>query len=377
MANNCEVLLKLVRMAMGWETDFSLPNDVNWPEVLQMAFEQGVSAIIIDGYDILCQNNPNPKGGLTSLENKGLLLEAIGQSQMIESTYRQHLEALKEVSNIIGEIGVPFMLMKGFACGQYYPNPRHRACGDIDIYPGDQYDKSNEAFAAAGIGVDPYYYRHSASFVKGVMVENHRVLCDLRGPKHQTRALERQLEDEANKSIRDGKVVVVDNISIEGAKYPIADFNALFLPWHVSAHFLIERVTVRHLLDWALFLTHEGKDINVEKFREAKREYTYGYSKMADILTNLSLRYLGMPVDGIPKDIIDDALGFDNDLADKVFNYMFEGELKERDSRLWKERLNNVKRIWQERWKYQEIYGMNALEFLLMKVKGVVFKEGE
>lgn len=376
MANSREVLLKLVRTAMGWETDFSLPDDVNWPEVLQMSYEQGVSAIAIDGYDILCQNNPGQNGGLTSLENKGLLLEAIGQSQVIESTYRQHLGALKEVGKIMGEAGVPFMLMKGFACGQYYPNPCHRACGDIDIYPGDQYDKSNEAFAAAGIGVDPYYYRHSASFVKGVMVENHRVLCDLRGPKRQTKSLEHQLEDDANKSIREGKDVVVDNISIEGAKYPIADFNALFLPWHVSAHLLIERVTVRHLLDWAQFLTHEGKDVDVEKFRDAKKKYTYGYSKMANILTNLSVRYLGMPVAEIPKEIIEDAEGFDNALADKVLNYMFEGELKERDSRLWKERLNNVKCIWQERWKYQEIYGMNVLEFLLMKVKGVVFKEG-
>lgn len=377
MANSREVLLKLVRLAMGWETDFSLPDDVNWSEVLQMAFEQGVSAIIIDGYDILCQNNPDQKGGLTSLENKGILLEAIGQSQMIESTYRQHLGALNEVGKIMGEASVPFMLMKGFACGQYYPNPLHRACGDIDIYPGEEYDKSNEAFKSVGIGVNPYYYRHSASLVKGVMVENHRVLCDLRGPKHQTRALERQLEDEAKKSIREGIDVVVDNISIEGAKYPIADFNALFLPWHVSAHFIIERVTVRHLLDWALFLTHEGKDINVEKFRDAKKKYTYGYSKMADILTNLSLRYLGMPVDGIPMEIIDDAECFDNVLADKVWDYMFVGQPKERDSWLWKERLNNVRRIWQERWKYQEIYGMNVLGFLLMKVKGVIFKEGE
>lgn len=377
MVNSREVLLKLVRMAIGWETDFSLPRNVNWSEVLQMAIEQGVSAIIIDGYDILCQNNPGQNGGLNSLENKGLLLEAIGQSQMIESTYQQHLEALKEVGKIMGEAGIPFILMKGFACGQYYPKPCHRACGDIDIYPGNLYDKSNEAFAAAGIGVDPYYYRHSASIVKGVMVENHRVLCDLRGPKRQTRSMERQLEDDANKSILEGKDVVVDNISIEGAKFPIADFNALFLPWHVSAHFLIERVTVRHLLDWALFLTHEGKDINVERFRDTKKKYTYGYSKMADILTNLSFRYLKMPEDGIPKEIIDDAVGFDNVLADKVFDYMFTGELKERDARLWKERLNNVKRIWQERWKYQEIYGMSVLEFLLMKVKGVVFKEGE
>ncbi len=377
MVNSREVLLKLVRLAMGWEMDFSLPEDVDWQELLILAQEQGVDAIVVDGLEFFISKQPKDSAIRQSDECKQTLFEAIGGLQMIEQNYSNHLEALKEISNILKGKNIPFMVMKGFACGQYYPKPRHRACGDIDIYPGNQYDKSNEAFAAAGIGADPYYYRHSASFIKGVIVENHRVLCDLRGPKRQTRALERQLEDDANRSIREGEDVVVDNVSIEGAKFPIADYNALFLPWHVSAHFLIERVTVRHLLDWALFLTHEGKSINVEKFRDAKKKYTYGYSKMADILTNLSLRYLNTPTAGIPKEIIDDAEGFDNTLADKVFNYMFEGELKERDSRLWKERLNNVKRIWQERWKYQEIYGMNVLEFLLMKVKGVLFKEGE
>ena len=48
MGNSRDVMLKLVRMAMGWETDFSLPDDVNWSEVLDLAHDQGVAAVILD-----------------------------------------------------------------------------------------------------------------------------------------------------------------------------------------------------------------------------------------------------------------------------------------------------------------------------------------
>lgn len=219
---------------------------------------------------------------------------------IIESSYKQHLDTLKELGNVLQKAGVPFLLMKGFACGKYYPIPRHRPCGDIDIYPGEWFEKSNDAFKEAGIGVDMHYYRHSVSYVKDVMVENHRVLGDLRGPRKQTKALEAQLDSEAEWSFYSGQQAVVDGVERQGGKFPTADFSALFLPWHVSAHFAFEKVTIRHLLDWALFLTHDGKHIDVEKFREAKRKYTFGYSKFADLLTALALKYLKVPADDIP-----------------------------------------------------------------------------
>lgn len=362
---------------MGWESDFSLPQDINWKEVLKMASEQGVEAITIDGYEILKKKNPQIKLSLDLTGNKLLLLESIGRLKLIEYGNLQQLEALTELSEIFHDKQIPFLLMKGFACGRYYPNPFHRPCGDIDIYPGDRFDESNEALKAAGIDVDPYYYRHTASMIKGVMMENHRILGDLRGPHRQTRTFEAQLERETTKSIKEGKDVVIDGRTIQGAKYPSANFNALFLPWHVSAHFAFERVTLRHLLDWALFLVNEGKSIDVDLFREAKTKYTYGYSKFADILTNLSIRNLTIPVDRIPVEIIDDAQRFDTSLANKVFDYMFVGQPRKRDANVWKFRWNNVNRIWKERWKCKKIYNLSVYTFMLYKIKGAIFKVGD
>lgn len=372
-----EILLKLVRFSMGWESDYTLPDAINWQEVLDMACEQGVEAIALDGYDVYLSMNPGVVSAFKNPATKPLMLAAIGRLNMTEFNNLQYLAALVVLAEILQKKDIPFMLMKGFACGQYYPNPKHRPCGDIDIYPGEKFEASNEALKTAGVDVDPYYYRHSVSFIKDVMIENHRILADLRGPKRQTRALEVQLEAEAAKSIEAGGKVRIQDVDVPGAVFPSANFNALFLPWHVSAHFEFERVTLRHLLDWALFLVNEGKDIDVAMFREAKRKYSYGYSKLADIITNLSVRYLGMPTESIPSGIVEDAVGFDNQLADKVFDYMFVGQPRERDKNIWKFRLNNVKRIWQERWKYKRVYGMSVFGMLFYKVLGVLFKVGE
>lgn len=377
MVDSREILLKLIRFAVGWETDYSLPQDVNWNEVLTIAREQGVEAIALDGYDVLMSKNPKEKPSAFLPENKRLMLEAMGRLVKQEFTHLKHVNALSVLGDTLAAKNIPFLLMKGFACGQYYPQPKHRVCGDIDIYPGEHFEESNKAFREAGIDVDLHYYRHSVSKIKGVMIENHCILCDLRGPKKQTRELEAQLEELAQESIESSQNIIIDDVVIAGGHYPLANFNALFLPWHVSAHFEFEKVTLRHLLDWALFLKHEGKDIDVGLFREAKRRYTYGFSKIADILTNLALRYFKIPADDIPVGIVQDAVNFDDGLADRVFDHMFVGQPRERDANIWKFRWNNVKRVWSERWKYKEIYGMGVGRFILHKMVGVILKVGD
>lgn len=377
MANSREVLLELVRMAMGWETDFSLPEDVDWKDVLQIAQEQGVNAIAVDGLEVYMNKQPQDSPSKSSAAFKQILLEAIGGLQMVEYNYMNHVAALTKLSDILSKKDIPFMIMKGFACGKYYPNPKHRPCGDIDIYPGRKFKDSEKLFRSIGYGEGRYYYRHSVFIVDDVTVENHRVLSDLRGPRRQTVSFESLLVSEAEKSIIEGGDIVIDGNTITGAKYPNSNFNALFLPWHVSAHFMFERVTLRHLLDWAMFLTKEGKSIDVGLIREAKIKYTFGYNKIIDILTFLSLKYFKMPEAEVPEELIKDALSVDTQLADRVFDYMFYGQSRTIEKNVWKFRWNNIKLVWNNRWKYKEIYNMSVMGFLYQKAIGVIFKVGE
>lgn len=374
MGKSREVLLKLVRMAMGWESDFSLPDGIDWKEVLSLSKEQAVSPIVVDGYELYLKHNPDAQ---SFFETDKKLRTMVGGTFLIDRTNLKQAKVLLKLADILHGKQIPFMIMKGFACARYYPVPERRFCGDIDIYPGDLYDQSNLALKEAGVPVIPYYYRHSASVINSVMIENHRVLGDLRGPARQTQAFEALLEEEAKQSIRAGGSVQVMGQDIPGAVFPSADFNVLFLPWHVSAHLAFEKVTVRQLLDWALFLTHDGRQIDIQKFRDAKKRYTYGYSKMADVLTNLSLRYLKMPEDVIPGEIAEDAKNTDNCLADRVLDYMFSGQMRDRGRNIWEARWNNVKQVWRERWKYRDIFGLSPLGFLWYKTLGAINKVGE
>lgn len=371
------VLLKLIRVAMGWEKDFTLPSDVMWSVVLNLARQQGVEAIAMDGYESLLQHNAGLIPFYEGESNARLQHRVAGAILSTEHSYQKQLSALIELSALLSKGNVPFMIMKGFACGQYYPIPSHRGCGDIDIYPGTRFEDSTEVLSNEGIKSDLHYYRHSVFVVKGVTVENHRVLCDLRGPGKQVRALEKQLEEEAQNCLNHAQKVVIEGRVIENAVFPSADFNALFLPWHASAHFGFERITLRHLLDWALFLTHEGTKIDVANFREAKKKYTFGYGRLADLLTAMALKYLNMPVKGIDPAIVSDARKQDDALVDRVFDYFFEGIPRQRDANVWRFRANNLRSIWRERWKYRPIYGMGVLSFVYYKTKGVIFKVGE
>ena len=245
----------------------------------------------------------------------------------------------------------------------------------ILIYPGELFDKSNKTLIEAGVNVEPDYYRHTASYINGVMIENHRVLCDPEASKTD-QGVRAWLKREANRSLKEGESAwVMDRVPCGFSQLRILMHYSCL--GHVSAHFMFERVTIRHILDWALFLTHEGREIDVKKFLEAKRRFDYGFSKLADAITNLSIRYLKMPVADMPLQIVQDAVNFDDDLADKVIDYMFVGQPRERDENVWKFRWNNVRRVWNERWKYKEFYGMSPVKFLFYKAYGALFHIGE
>jgi len=359
---------------MGWESDFSLPGGIDWEEVILLSNEQGVAPIVFDGYDIFLKNNPDVE---SFFANDKTLRRKVGVSFVVERANMKQVNALRNLAAVLSKKKIPFMIMKGFACARYYPIPHHRYCNDIDIFPGGLFEESNRALKEVGVPVIPYYYRHSASVINGVTIENHRVLGDLRGPARQARSFEALLEKEAKESIRAGESAQVMGYDIPGAVFPSANFNALFLPWHVSAHVAFEKVTLRQVLDWALFLTHEGNQINIQMFRDAKKNFTFGYSKMADVLTNLSLRYFKMPADEIPHEIVEDAFNTDGHLADRVFDYMFTGRFRDRGRNVWESRWNNVKQIWRERWKYREIFGVSSLGFLWYKSLGAINKVGE
>ena len=121
--------------------------DKEWEEAYCMAEEQTVSGVLLDALERLQQNanrnenensnlnvNPNVNGGRGMLPSKLLLLQWIGNCQIIEAETKRLEEAAETTVRYFRENGFACQILKGCAVGRYYPNPLRRSSGDIDVW---------------------------------------------------------------------------------------------------------------------------------------------------------------------------------------------------------------------------------------------------
>ena len=62
--SSANILFQLLRAALGSETEVSLPASVNWQEVIDLSFDQGVAAIAVDGLGFAHDNDDDNDNGL-------------------------------------------------------------------------------------------------------------------------------------------------------------------------------------------------------------------------------------------------------------------------------------------------------------------------
>jgi len=58
----------------------------------------------------------------------------IGYTIIFEKKYDRHLLAIDKLASFYKQNGIRMMLLKGFGLSQYWPKPKHRPSGDMDIY---------------------------------------------------------------------------------------------------------------------------------------------------------------------------------------------------------------------------------------------------
>lgn len=160
------VLLELVRNGMGWSSsDKSLierlnsMSDEEWCSISQLAIRQGVHTIMADGLNSIINYSKQNEVDLTLPRRN--LLEIIGLCTSTEQSYSQKEFVLKKLEKIFGEANIPMLVMKGMALSRWYPEPKHRSFGDIDIYLGDYYEQGNKLLLKYGGEVASMFYRHS------------------------------------------------------------------------------------------------------------------------------------------------------------------------------------------------------------------------
>lgn len=265
--NNTHItFIALVRLGIGHSSE-RLPDAIDWSAIQEIAVEQGLTAIVLDGIEKAKINKANLN------INQEVLLEWIGEvMQNYEARYQRYKTAIAELASFYNSYGYRMMVLKGYACSLNWPKPEHRPCGDIDIWQFGEYKKADETLRQAqgpGFKIEEDQHHHTIFNWGEFTVENHYDFINVHS--HQSsKELEKvfkELGSEANLNLDDnvdnvGKRIQYVVVNGEKVYLPSPNLHALFLLRHAASHFAAEGITLRNVLDWAFFMEKYSKEVD-------------------------------------------------------------------------------------------------------------------
>ena len=335
--------LKLVRKGIGNYTDH-IQNPVDWDAVHALAVQQGLSAIVLDGADKMSEI-----AGTIPMRMK---LEWIGEVlQNYESRYVAYEKSIGELAGFYAKHGIMMMVLKGYGLSLNYPNPKHRPCGDIDIWNFGKQKEADEVLAnKLGIKVDTSEHHHTVFFWQGDMVENHYEFL-ITSAVATNKRLEPILKELA---MDDSNFVEVAG---EKVYLPSANFNALFLLRHMLMHFVACGIELRLLLDWGFFWEKHWKEVDTDKIMGLIREY--GMLDFFNIANAICVDDLGFDSGIFP------IVQYNPELKKKVLDDIFQPEYDWKDAHrlsFFPRLVFKYKRWKSGMWKRELCYGESSWE---------------
>ena len=211
--------------------------DADWKELYVIAKKQCLVGVLLDGIKKL----PAEQVGM----KKGLLLQWMAESQMLEKANIRLNDAAIQVSDWFRKKGFRTCILKGQGNALMYPNPYSRTPGDIDIWV-EGGDKRVISFVRSISPHEKACYHHiEFPSYKGVEVEVHYrpsfLLCFWHNRKLQ-KYYERVKEEQFSHRVmlgNQGEVAI-----------PTVEFNLIFQLTHIFSHLMNEGIGLRQLVDY-------------------------------------------------------------------------------------------------------------------------------
>lgn len=279
-----KILLQLLRAALGNEAAVGeLSSDIDWKEVIDLAFEQGVAAISVDGLQFSLElREESLEWALDSPELEALKYEWFGEVFQVESDYENHRQKAAELTRLFAEAGFRSCILKGLSNAMFYPNPSHRQCGDIDIWvEGGRKRVLKFLRSRFKVGEAVVHHAHVEIF-PDLSVEVHYLPAWLYNP-FANRHLQRFFEQEADAQF--------GNMTPSGFACPQPKFNIVFNAVHIYKHYFQDEMTLKHLVDYYCILRYSSAEDRREAFRVLKQ---VGLGKFTAWLMGRLERELGL-----------------------------------------------------------------------------------
>ena len=367
-----QALLYLVRLGIGNNTESNFDfTGVDWRNLVDSSFAQGVPTLAVDGLQKLYEENPDLALEIDTPELEPLKYEWFGAVMSAEQDYQTYLCALEKLAGFYKSQEVPMMLLKGYGLSLNYPVPAHRPVGDIDIYLWDRWQEADRLVQEKlGIAVDNSHHHHSVFGFKGYSVENHYDFVNVHSHRSSSsvEALFKSLAQDRGRAVR--------HLLPGGTEIflPSPDLNALFIARHSAAHFAAEKMTLRQLLDWALFVREHHQAVDWKMFwTESKK---MGMEKFVLCADAIAVEQLGFDASifHIPAECCDFAVN-----ARALVGRVLEDILSPADfdakglppvRYVW----TRLRCWWHNRWKHRIVYSDSLLSTFLVQLRSHLMK---
>lgn len=285
------VLLDLLKVSL-WKAfpkiDYTSLSDEEWLEVYRLAGKQGVRSLTFGGVACLPESmQPDEKLSLAWVVNTALTKEK----------HWRNLKTTMLLNDLCKAEGIELLLLKGCALAHCYPIPEYREYGDIDIYLFGKHSQGDAFLSKHGIPVKEVE-KHTVFSFQGIPVENHKIFIDqIKGTdifcKKRKKAFE-YMEKVLHEVLNEESECYLDPYNI---RISPATFNFLFMVMHTGTH-LGKELVVRHVCDWACFLAANKGNYNETRVEQALDRMNF--KQLCLIMTDVAIRYIGMPVEFAP-----------------------------------------------------------------------------
>ena len=248
-----------------------------WLELHQLSLRQGVCAIVLDAIMEAKIDIPRP-----------IKMRFISSTDKIEKKYYKKVKIAQKLKEIYSEHNIKMMILKGIGLAQLYPVPHHRPCSDIDIWLfGKQIEGDKILREKFNISISQSHHHHTVFHINGEMVENHYDFIEQHSRSSKA-AIEKHLKELSNQEQE-------YCVNIDGTDFYIPDpnLNIFFLIMHSGAHFAAEHISIRHLIDWALFLKHYSPEVNWELLLKSADKF--GFRPFLECMNSMCITLIGMP----------------------------------------------------------------------------------
>ena len=288
--NTIEAFFALVRAGLftfhcdGFKVNDSLFRDVEWEKVYLLAQEQSVQGLVLAGLEYSDIKPP-----------KELLLQWIGEVQMIEQKNRAMNAFINQLIGDLRKANIYILIVKGQGIAQCYERPLWRTCGDVDLFLSkNNYEKAKAFLSplASSIQDEEKKRFHLSMTIDSWEVELHGTLKT---------CLWRNLDkviDELHKEVFCGGAVRSWMNGKTQVFIPRADEDVVFVFAHILQHFYLGGVGLRQICDWCRLLWMFRESLNYGLLESRIREM--GIMSEWKAFAYLAVNCLGMPVESMP-----------------------------------------------------------------------------